>query len=419
MEYVPGLDLKHLLRRLTADERGMDAAVALHVTREIAQALDYAHRRVDSIGNLLGLVHGDVTPQNILLSREGEVKLADFGIARALGTLAPGNQLRGGTPGFVAPEGERGHIDHRTDIYALGATLYISLGGTSPERDGINLRGLHRRRPEIAEDLLALVSRATAANPADRFQTAADFEQALAFQLARRFPTFTPSTLASLVRTYASEVPSPNEKNVATRLTSVTGSDAVTLMEAFNVETPHSVASESAPRPGTRRLEQPRTRAFFWVGLAGAAAAFFAAFWPKLQSMVPVVQAPPRASVLAQAPVGTSAIAKEETSRIAKEEAAPRAATEETPHEPQAPPSPPHTTRTVRKGVGYMTVTSTPWGAVFVDGRRVSDWTPAYRVAVAAGTHTVTVFSPKRGSYSPPKKVVVRPAELATLGFEW
>jgi serine/threonine-protein kinase len=131
MEYVDGCDLGSLLRGLVKAGRPLDHAAAVYIVREIAHALDYAHRRVDAAGRPLLLVHGDVKPANILLSREGEVKLADFGIARAFGTHAPGNQVTGGTPGYMAPEQEQGIADQRADIYSLGVTLYVALGGAA------------------------------------------------------------------------------------------------------------------------------------------------------------------------------------------------------------------------------------------------------------------------------------------------
>src|SRR5262249_28286774 len=146
----------------------LDPACAVHIAREVAQALHYAHRRTDTEGRALMLVHGDVTPRNVLLSEEGEVKLADFGIARALPATAPWSHTRGGTPGFTAPEVSSGAIDHRADIYSLGATLYCALGGTiSPT---IELAAL--RKHKIPDDLIEIVARATAAAAQDRFLSA-------------------------------------------------------------------------------------------------------------------------------------------------------------------------------------------------------------------------------------------------------
>ena len=115
-----------------------------------SRGLDFAHRCSDDHGVKLGLVHGDVTPQNVLLSVEGEVKLADFGIAHALGETGPGVGMRAGTPGFIAPETAHGRRDHRVDIYALGVTLLVALTG-SPPMDALSLLPrLRELRPELS-----------------------------------------------------------------------------------------------------------------------------------------------------------------------------------------------------------------------------------------------------------------------------
>src|SRR5262249_3281789 len=119
MEFVDGPDLETLLQKLRKREQWLDIPNALHIVREVAQGLDYAHRRTDAMGHSLTLIHGDVKPKNILLSREGEVKLADFGIARAVRTIAPGNRVSGGTRGFMAPEALGQALNQRSDIYSL------------------------------------------------------------------------------------------------------------------------------------------------------------------------------------------------------------------------------------------------------------------------------------------------------------
>src|SRR5262249_47421605 len=161
--------------------------------REVARALDYAHRRTDDRGVALSLWHGDVTPQNMLLSVEGEVKLTDFGIARALGVAAPGVGLRAGTPRYVAPQVERGAGDHRCDIYGLGMSLVVALTSCAPELIRTERASLRNLRHELSADLCAILARALDDDPARRFVSALDFERALSLELARREPTFTPS----------------------------------------------------------------------------------------------------------------------------------------------------------------------------------------------------------------------------------
>jgi serine/threonine protein kinase len=198
MEYVDGLDLQSLLSALTETGGSLDIGSAVHIARDVAKALDYAHRRADSDGQPLLLIHGDVTPKNILLSREGEVKLADFGIARALGA-APGNKLIGGTPGYIAPEALGSGSTGCSDVYSLGVTLAVALGGSTP----VDTRKLRAIRPDVSSELMEIIDRATAAQPERRTASAGELEQALSFFLARRFPQHTSSVLAEVVRRHA------------------------------------------------------------------------------------------------------------------------------------------------------------------------------------------------------------------------
>ena len=129
MEYVDGLSLSVLLRRLP--ERRLPPAAVAYLGAEVAQALAYVHGRTNSEGEALGLVHRDLNPPNILVSRIGEVKLSDFGIARAAHLLAV-TQTRTvrGKASYMAPEQARGRpLDGSADLFALGLTLHEALTG--------------------------------------------------------------------------------------------------------------------------------------------------------------------------------------------------------------------------------------------------------------------------------------------------
>ena len=123
MEHVDGVSLADLLRDARERDATIDAAAVLFVVESVCAALDYAHSAVDEAEQPLGLVHRDVTPANILVSREGLVKLTDFGIARL--SAAAGAEGRAiGTPGYRAPEQEAGaEVDRRADVYALGVVV--------------------------------------------------------------------------------------------------------------------------------------------------------------------------------------------------------------------------------------------------------------------------------------------------------
>lgn len=124
LESVRGGDLRLLLRRVRRRGRRFSTAAALYLGRELCSALDYAHRLALPDGRTLGLVHRDVSPANILLSVEGEVKLSDFGIAEGDPALGAAPRARGQV-GYMSPEQARGDVvDARSDLFSLAAVLY-------------------------------------------------------------------------------------------------------------------------------------------------------------------------------------------------------------------------------------------------------------------------------------------------------
>jgi hypothetical protein len=172
------------LARILARRRSLPPDVAVGIVREVALALEHAHRR--------GIIHGDIKPSNVLISRDGRVLVSDFGLA-----LAPGESPRTaagvvlGTPSYMAPEQARGEaIDPRTDLFSLGAVLYEALAGVRAfsgesavdairqivEQDPASLRKLN---PYIPAPLERTVFKALAKDPADRFQSAREFVRAL------------------------------------------------------------------------------------------------------------------------------------------------------------------------------------------------------------------------------------------------
>jgi serine/threonine protein kinase len=136
MEYVEGFDLNDLLRRCSSAKVPLPLELGVHVVREALKGLDYAHRRMDEDGKPLGIVHRDVSPSNLLVSFEGEVKVCDFGIARANDALSNGttphelDEALKGKAGYMSPEHARGEpIDARADVFAAGIVLWELAAG--------------------------------------------------------------------------------------------------------------------------------------------------------------------------------------------------------------------------------------------------------------------------------------------------
>ena len=129
MEYVDGPDLRRFIKAARQKQQSVPPPVAAYIIAEVAKGLHYAHERKDEGGRPLDIVHRDVSPQNVLLSLDGAVKVADFGIASANMFREEPGVLKGKTA-YMSPEQARGEkVDRRTDIYSLGVVLYEMLAG--------------------------------------------------------------------------------------------------------------------------------------------------------------------------------------------------------------------------------------------------------------------------------------------------
>jgi hypothetical protein len=195
MEYVRGASLWDLKQRCRADGVPFPATLAAELGAQIARGLHYAHTLSDR-GQKLGVVHRDVTPHNVLLSFDGAVKLTDFGIAKATSTHTAPGMLKGKFA-YMSPEQARGEpVDARTDIFALGIVLWELLtGGRLFDGDSelAVLRAVEgsviappaRLNPDVPPDLSDIVMKALARPLPERFQSAFEFERALATWVLR------------------------------------------------------------------------------------------------------------------------------------------------------------------------------------------------------------------------------------------
>jgi serine/threonine-protein kinase len=130
MEYIPGPTLKELVTHCRTTVGPVPQPIVLNLAMQLCDALDYAHKRRDEHGRLLGIIHRDVTPANLILAPTGVLKLVDFGLAKATPATEP--SVAGvikGKLGYVAPEYTRGEIDHRADLWAVGIIMYELLTG--------------------------------------------------------------------------------------------------------------------------------------------------------------------------------------------------------------------------------------------------------------------------------------------------
>jgi serine/threonine-protein kinase len=213
MEFVDGTNLKKIMEALRAKGELFPLKDVIYIAMETCRGLSYAHELLDDDGHPVDLVHRDVSPPNILVSKRGEVKVTDFGLAKAR------TQLERTDPGvvkgkfsYLSPEVATGQdVDERADIFALGVCIWemlagrrLFLGNTDYETvqavsnaDVPSLVGVH---PEVDPQFEAVVLKALARDPADRFPTARDLGDALASYLFHHQMKVTSWDIANLVK---------------------------------------------------------------------------------------------------------------------------------------------------------------------------------------------------------------------------
>ena len=192
MEFLDGQPLHRVVQRFSTLGEPFPLHFHLRVLSEVLNGLHYAHELCDFDGTPLHVVHRDVTPQNVFLTYSGQVKLMDFGIAKAMGSVAEtGVGLFKGKLAYTSPEQARGEaVDRRADIFSAGVMMWEALAGRRMWQDlpevEIARRLADQRVPssqdldgELPSELAAILDRALAGDPADRWQSAAAFQGAL------------------------------------------------------------------------------------------------------------------------------------------------------------------------------------------------------------------------------------------------
>lgn len=223
MEHVEGYDAQHVLDALRQRQEHFPGDLAAHVIAEVCRGLHFAHGHRDDNGDLAGIVHRDVSPQNILLSFAGEVKIADFGIAKTKARKSdPEGGVIKGKYFYMSPEQAWAEpLDHRSDVFSAGVVLWELLTGQRLHRapDVRSLLEAVRRadvpppssvRSDVPPVLDAIVARATAIDRGDRFADAERMAAALDAHLTVRPPIHAARELGSLLQ----KLPPPSVASV-------------------------------------------------------------------------------------------------------------------------------------------------------------------------------------------------------------
>ena len=213
MEYISGRNLREFVKRLQAYKQPMGIPNIVHTVKEVASGLNYAHNAIDSnTGQPLNLIHRDVSPQNIMLSFDGEIKLIDFGIAKIADTnLTRAGHLKGKFS-YMSPEQAHGEVlDERTDIFCLGIILWELLANkrlfassnemsTLKKVKNCDIPNIQKLNPQVPTELSDIVKKALSKNKNSRYKTAAKLEQDLNLFLNKNYPEYSHYNFVSLIK---------------------------------------------------------------------------------------------------------------------------------------------------------------------------------------------------------------------------
>jgi eukaryotic-like serine/threonine-protein kinase len=214
MEFVDGCNLKSLIERQKQKNKRIEVAHTIYILMECCKALNYAHfLEHPETGKPLAIVHRDISPPNILISKNGEVKLVDFGLAKANSQIESTDEgVVKGKFSYLSPEAASGlEVDHRADVFAVGIILWEMFTGRRlffGDTDYQTVEAVRQARvpsiaainPDVEAELEAVVKKALAKDPNDRYQSAADLGDALAQFLFSRRMKVTARDIAALVK---------------------------------------------------------------------------------------------------------------------------------------------------------------------------------------------------------------------------
>lgn len=404
MEYVPGTNLDQVVRRLKTGKK-LPLETVLYVGIEACQALGYAHSRSRPV------IHRDVSPHNLLLSFEGEVKVADFGIAKVDG--AAGSTDAGvvrGKVAFMSPEQANGDpLDHRSDLFSLGVVLYELLLGeplypgevfaetfaSASTFQGVDPAKLERLPMSVRKILYTALD----PDPEKRYQTAAEMESDLTDALGSSTVTARQALASMLRNQFQTEMQAEehleNPHSVHTR--TVSFSVGPGMQPIPQIPGPPETLSRS--RTGARPV---LLATLMLLVLAVAGWATRSAWWPEAGSptakrLAGLTNAPTAVPTQSEPAVTSFASPRATPVAIARTpRSTPRWTPRSTPRPtPRSTPRPtPHVIATPPPAsTGMLSVQARPWAEVWLDGKRISRETPLHQ-RVASGRHEVTVVHP-------------------------
>ena len=281
MELVEGKDTKGMLRRLAKRRKLMPSEFAVLIAHEMCKGLDYAHKKADLRGNPLDIIHRDISPSNIIVSYRGQVKVADFGIAKAQkSTYTTKDGVLKGKFEYMSPEQARGErVTPQSDVFACGIILHEMLTGRRLFKTDSDVGTLEKIKsgdypkpsevnPQVPASLDTIVMRALTVQPSDRFRDAREMQAALLEEL---YPQ-TPDVVQERLRRFMEELFAEDISAERDRLEASSVKAEVLKQEVIESDSawvpPATSATAVQPAPPPSRMP---------LALAGAAVVLLAA----------------------------------------------------------------------------------------------------------------------------------------------
>jgi serine/threonine protein kinase len=338
MELVRGRDLLQIINRCRALKKRLPVPIALYLISRVCKGLEYAHR-VKVEGRPAGIIHRDVSPSNILVSWEGDVKVADFGIAKASHKdekTATGTMK--GKYGYMSPEQVLGEsIDQRSDIFATGILLYESLVSKRLFKGETDLETLEKVRSalvpsppsatnkKVPVEVDQLVYKALALNRDDRFQNAGEFHDAISDRLYTSGTRMDSKILATFMqKLFAKEIEEEEKRDKERQRPDISQTDIPVYQEGPGYGTPQTPAGPPTRKDlpgGMTPLPQKKPISSFTIGLIGTsvillvAAAIVLFYWLSNKPEVVVEPKPDAGKTVVVSPppvrLGTLSIASQ------------------------------------------------------------------------------------------------------------
>ncbi len=277
MEFINGINLREALNRCSEHKEKITEDVVVYIISEICKGLDYAHSKKDNEGTALNIIHRDISPQNILISFEGEVKVVDFGIAKAAMNIS--HTMAGilkGKISYMSPEQALGKpIDCKTDIFSTGLMLYELIMGQKLFTGDTQFEVLKKIRTTrltdksfpstMPESLKKILAKALAYSIKDRYENAGDFQIDLTRYLYSTYNDFTPRKLAKLMRTiFAQEI-----ENKAARKVEEPSIDSRTRSVLIDSKGQQSIVHRDNEEGGRGGAEKQPTQTFIETFISG------------------------------------------------------------------------------------------------------------------------------------------------------